>query len=251
MSHKGLSASFLTVMLLLAGYFTLVLNIPILLHFYRILHALGEYRIGFVISIPLVLFAALLFVFMPFSFRPLLKPFFALLLVITALASYAQYKYQVIFDRSMIENIFETNSAEAGSYLNRYVVGWLLLAGVLPTLLLLKTRIIYGHNILLRLGIRLLVMLLSLLLIALVACFYYQDYASVGRNNRTLNLEIQPASYLYSTAQYIDRRYLTKPMPFRKVGEDAKLVAQPGEKPTLVFVILGETARAKPVTGWL
>lgn len=87
---------------------------------------------------------------MPFSFRPILKPFFALLLVVTALASYAQYKYQVIFDRSMIENIFETNSAEAGSYLNIYVIAWVLLAGVLPALLLLRTRIIYGHNVLLR-----------------------------------------------------------------------------------------------------
>ncbi|GAJ66498.1 hypothetical protein MA13_contig00002-0206 [Edwardsiella piscicida] len=245
MSHKGLSASFLTVILLLAGYFTLILNIPILLHFYRILHALGEYRLGFALSIPVVLFAALTCVFMPFSFRPILKPFFILLLVITALASYAQYKYQVIFDRSMIENIFETNSAEAGSYLNIYVIAWVLLAGVLPALLLLRTRIIYGHNVLLRLGIRLLAMLISLLIIALVACLYYQDYASVGRNNRSLNLETQPASYLYSTGQYINRRYLTTPMPFRKVGEDAKLVEPAGEKPTLVFVILGETARAQ------
>jgi lipid A ethanolaminephosphotransferase len=65
----------------------------------------------------------------------------------------------------------------------------------------------------------------------------------VGRNNRTLNLEILPTNYLYSASQYINRRYLTKPIPFRKIGDDAKLVQKAGSKPTLVFLIVGETAR--------
>lgn len=243
MQRKVLKVSFLSLTIILAIYFTLVVNLPILLHFYRILTSLDNYKLGFALSIPLVLIAALNFVFTPFTFKPIFKPFFCIVLVISAFASYAQLKYKIIFDRSMIENIFETNSAEASSYYNFSVVLWVLFTGILPCILLMKTQIIYAHGIIARLGLRLVSMLVSLLIIALVASLYYQDYASVGRNNRTLNLEILPTNYLYSASQYINRRYLTKPIPFRKIGDDAKLVQKIGSKPTLVFLIVGETAR--------
>lgn len=239
------SVSFLTVIMALVVWFTLVLNLPILLHFWRILHHLNEYKMGFALSIPLVLFAALTFVFIPFSFRILLKPLFCILLIITAMASYAQYKYQVIFDRSMIENIFETNSAEAGSYLNISVVLWFISGGVVPAVTLAVLPIRYSGSWLKRLALRVGVMAGSLAFIGLVANFYYQDYASVGRNNRSLNEEIQPASYLYNTIKYVTKRYFSTPMPFRTVGADARLTVTPGGKPTLVFIILGETARAQ------
>lgn len=51
---------------LLAVIFTAMLNWPILLHFYDILTKLEHVKLGFVISIPIVLVAALNFVFMPF-----------------------------------------------------------------------------------------------------------------------------------------------------------------------------------------
>lgn len=238
-------ASFLTLTILLALYFTLIPNLPILLHFQRILSALGEYKLGFVISIPVLLLAALNFVFTPFSFKVIFKPFFCLILVVSAFASYAMLKYQVIFDKGMIENILETNSAEADSYLNLSVILWIVFTGVLPALLLIRTRVTYGHNVLMRLGMRLLSMLISLLVIALIAALYYQDYASVGRNNRTLNLEIVPTNYLYSTVQYVHKTYFTQKMPFRKIGDDAALVQKAGQKPTLMVIVLGETARAQ------
>lgn len=237
--------SFMTIMLVLIAWFTLVLNLPVLIHFWKILNHLEHFRWGFALSIPLVLFAALTFLFMPLSFRLLLKPVFVVLLLITALASYAQYKYQVIFDRSMIENIFETQSAEASSYLNLTVVLWIVAGGMVPALLLAWLPIRYSGSWIKRLLMRLAAMIVSLGFIALVASVYYQDYASVGRNNRTLNEEFQPTSYLYNTVKYISKRYFSKPMPFRQVGLDATQVTQPGEKPTLVFMVLGETARAQ------
>lgn len=116
--------SYFTLTLLLSLYFTFVVNLPILLHFYRILHALPAYNLAFALTIPVVLFFALNFVFTPFSFRPLLKPFFMIILPVSALASFAMMTYQVVFDRGMIENILETQSAEATSYLNVQVVLW-------------------------------------------------------------------------------------------------------------------------------
>lgn len=235
--------SYLWLTLLLSLYFTFVVNFPILLHFYRILNALPAYNLGFALTIPLVLFVALNFVFTPFSFRPLLKPFFIVILPISALVSYAMLKYQVVFDRGMIENIVETQQSEASSYLNLSVVLWVLFTGLLPAVLLFFTQVSYPKSALRRLGVRLLSMLLSLLVVAAVAGVYYKDYASVGRSNRTLNLEIVPTNYLYSAFQYYNHRYFTHNGPFEKIGEDAKLVQQPAQKPTLMFLVIGETAR--------
>ena len=237
--------SYFRLTLLLSLYFTFVVNLPILLHFYRILHALPAYNLAFALTIPVVLFFALNFVFTPFSFRPLLKPFFIIILPVSAIASFAMMTYQVVFDRGMIENILETHSAEATSYLNLEVVLWFIFTGLLPAVLLFLTPVSYEKTPLRRLGVRLVSMIVSLAIVASLAGVFYKDYASVGRNNRTLNLEIVPTNYLYSAFQYMNHRYFTKKMPFQSIGNDAKLVQKSGEKPNLVFLVIGETARAQ------
>lgn len=230
--------------LLLAVVFAFLLNWPVLLHFYDILTHLEHVKIGFVISIPFVLVAALNFVFMPFSIRFLLKPFFALLLITGSMVSYSTLKYKVMFDQSMIENIIETNPQEAHSYLNGSIILWVLLTGVLPAILLFLIKIEYPARWYKGIAYRLLSMVASLALIAGVAALYYQDYASVGRNNSTLNKEIIPANYVYSTVRYLKDTYFTTKEPFQSLGDDAKRVANK-EKPTLMFLVIGETARSQ------
>ena len=230
--------------LLLAMVFAFLLNWPVLLHFYDILSHLEHDKAGFVISIPFVLVAALNFVFMPFSVRYLLKPFFAVLLITGSMVSYSTLKYKVMFDQSMIQNIVETNPQEAHSYLNGSIILWLLLTGVLPAVLLFLIKIEYPSKWYKGVAWRALSMLASLALIAGVAAIYYQDYASVGRNNSTLNKEIIPTNYVYSTFGYVKDTYFTTKEPFQTLGDDAKRVAS-ADKPTLMFLVIGETARSK------
>lgn len=138
-----LTLGVMKVNLLLVLLFALVFNWPIFLHFYRILTALEHVKAGFALSIPLVLIAALNAVFLPFTFRYLLKPFFILLIMTASLVSYAMLKYGIIFDVGMVQNILETNSGEATSYLNASVVLWFLLTAVLPVLGLLWIKVEY------------------------------------------------------------------------------------------------------------
>lgn len=230
--------------LLIAFSFSVLQNWPILLHFANILHSLEHFKIGFAISIPVVLVAALNFVLMPFSIRYFVKPFFAFLFIIGSIASYAMLKYRVIFDRDMVQNVLETNGSEVSSYLNISVILWVVLIGVLPAILIFFIKIEYPKKWYLGLLARGASMLASLAVIGVVLAFYYQDYASVGRNNTTLNKEVVPANYVYATARYVYKRYLQKPIPFQRIGEDA--VRVPGkEKPTLMFLVVGETARSK------
>ncbi|MGL6490837.1 phosphoethanolamine transferase [Aeromonas veronii] len=230
--------------LLLVLFFALVLNWPIFLHFYTVLSALTHVKAGFAISIPLVLIAALNAVFIPFTFRFVLKPFFTVLILTGSIVSYAMLKYGVIFDAGMIQNIVETNSGEAGAYLNGSVVLWFLLTGLLPVLVLWSLRIRYParwyHGLALRAG----ALAISLLFIGGVASLYYQDYASVGRNNKSLAKEIVPANYVHGLYKYGRDVLFATPIPYQQLGTDARVVAR-GSKPTLMFLVVGETARSQ------
>lgn len=230
--------------LLLVLFFALVLNWPIFLHFYTVLSALTHVKAGFAISIPLVLIAALNAVFIPFTFRFVLKPFFTVLILTGSIVSYAMLKYGVIFDAGMIQNIVETNSGEAGAYLNGSVALWFLLTGLLPVLVLWSLRIRYPARWYQGLALRAGVLAISLLFIGGVASLYYQDYASVGRNNKSLAKEIVPANYVHGLYKYGRDVLFATPLPYQQLGTDARVVAR-GSKPTLMFLVVGETARSQ------
>ncbi|BBT81227.1 phosphoethanolamine transferase [Aeromonas veronii] len=230
--------------LLLVLFFALVLNWPIFLHFYTALSGLSHVKVGFAISIPLVLIAALNAVFIPFTFRFLLKPFFTLLLLSGSIVSYAMLKYGVIFDAGMMQNIIETNRGEAGAYLNGSVALWFLLTGLLPVLVLWSLRIRYPARWYQGLALRAGALAISLLFIGGVAALYYQDYASVGRNNKSLAKEIVPANYVHGLYKYGRDVLFATPIPYQHLGTDARVVAR-GSKPTLMFLVVGETARSQ------
>uniref|UniRef100_UPI002B484287 phosphoethanolamine transferase n=1 Tax=Aeromonas caviae TaxID=648 RepID=UPI002B484287 len=230
--------------LLLALVFAFLLNWPVLLHFYDILSNIEHFKIGFVVSIPFLLIAALNFVFMPFSIRFLMKPFFAFLFVTGSIASYTMMKYRVLFDGDMIQNIFETNQSEAFAYVNAPIIVWVLLTGLLPAALIFFVKIEYASTWYKGIAQRLLSMFFSLVIVGIIAALYYQDYASIGRNNQTLNREIVPANFMYSTSKYLYRRYMAEPIPFVTLGDDATRVTKK-DKPTLMFLVVGETARGK------
>ncbi|MFM5581192.1 phosphoethanolamine transferase [Aeromonas veronii] len=230
--------------LLLVLFFALVLNWPIFLHFYTVLSALTHVKAGFAISIPLVLIAALNAAFIPFTFRFVLKPFFTVLILTGSIVSYAMLKYGVIFDAGMIQNIVETNSGEAGAYLNGSVALWFLLTGLLPVLVLWSLRIRYPARWYQGLALRAGALAISLLFIGGVASLYYQDYASVGRNNKSLAKEIVPANYVHGLYKYGRDVLFATPLPYQQLGTDARVVAR-GSKPTLMFLVVGETARSQ------
>ncbi|WP_421179155.1 phosphoethanolamine transferase [Aeromonas enteropelogenes] len=229
---------------LLAVVFACLFNWPIWLHLYDILSQLERVKTGFVISLPILLVAALNFVFVPFSIRYLLKPFFALLFVISAIASYTMLKYGVQFDQTMIQNVFETNQSEALAYVSTPIVAWVTVTGILPAIGLFFIKINYANRWYKGLLHRALSMLVSLAIVTAIAALYYQDYVSVGRNNSSLKREIVPANVVNSTTKFIYKRFLVEPIPFTTLGDDAKRTPS-SAKPTLMFLVLGEAARSK------
>ncbi|CAH8212244.1 phosphoethanolamine transferase [Vibrio aestuarianus] len=248
-SFKGINLSYVGISFCLALYFVVIVNLPVYSALSDVLSKLDGVKIGFVISIPIFFLATFNFLFNLFSWPWLTKPFFALLILLSAAVSYAGFNYGTLFDSDMIANIVETDSSEANSYFSLYSLVWMIGMGIIPALLLIITPIQKNKsffNLILR---KLTSMAISLVVIGTVAMMYYQDYASVGRNNSYLRQLIIPTQLVYSIGKYVHRTYLATPIIYREIGLDAKQTPQAlsaaTDKPTLVVFVLGETARSQ------
>ncbi|RJX70988.1 phosphoethanolamine--lipid A transferase [Vibrio sinensis] len=246
-THRTIS--YVTFTFLLALYFALIVNIPIYKELYSIFNQLDGVKIGFVLSIPIFFLAALNFLFNLFSWPGISKPFFIILLFMSSVVSYAAYNYGTFFDYGMITNIVETDTSEASSYLSAYSLTWILLMGGLPALWVFFMRLSNQGSWLKFTLMKLASMIVSVLIVIAIAALYYQDYASVGRNHSYLKKMIIPTEFVSSAVKYVNKNYLTTPEPYRTVGSDAKQSQQALQaaktKPTLLFVVVGETARTQ------
>lgn len=233
--------SVVTFSLLLAAYYFFCMNLSFLTRLYEVSKA-HEMSTGFMLSVPVFFIAAFNVLFVPLCNNRVTKHFFAVLTMISAVVSYATYNYGIIFSRDMMVNIFSTNSAEAISYLNLSLVGWMFLYGVIPSVLIYKTEIVNmpRQSVML---LQLYSAVVSMLVVSVIAVLYYQDYAVTLRNNSDLKRVIVPTYVASSSIKLVKDKYFTSKLPYTYVGQDAEQVASRGKK-TLTVLVVGETARA-------
>ena len=181
-----------------------------------------------------------------FGFRYIFKPVVIFLLLSASLVSYFMSQYGVMIDSSMIQNVMETDVGESTELLNGNLLFHFLTWGVLPSLLVWRIDIEHRplFNGLLN---KALVFSLSMTVMGVSIYAFYDEYASVARNNRQLRHLITPSNYLYSFGDYLIGSAQAGPVVIQKIGEDAHKrpdVASNGKKNLLILVV-GETARAE------
>ena len=234
---------YLVVLFIVTLFFATLSNLALWRHVYHIVANSEQLSPWFVLSAPLTVFLLLYAIFiLLFSWRYVLKPACVMLFLSCAPATYTALNYGIIFDGNMLTNIMETHPAEALSYLSPSLAGTFLILGVLPSLLLLRVRIRYPRFVISQLQ-RAGVLSVVLITAGTLVFGFYQQYSYLGRNNKNLNKEILPVSYLYSMGYFIKQRYFEKEQPYVSLGDDAR-IASTGHRPKLVFLVLGETARA-------
>ncbi len=197
----------------------------------------------FVLTVGLVFILLLNVLISLFAFRPVFKPFLMLFLLTTAAISYFSDSFGVVIDRSMIHNILETDVGEASELLTWSLFGHLLLFGVIPAILVVVTRIRYrsGRREFLT---RFVVVLGSLALILGVGLASYKQFVLFGRENRDLQMYLNPSYPVYSLQKVLRKKYLSHAEePLRIVAPDAVMSAA-GPR-SVVVLALGETARAR------
>ena len=226
---------------ILAVYFGTVMNYPVLKTIFDL--SADVSNPFFAYTAPVLLICTFILIFSLVAWPYFFKPFMAFVVITSAAALYAEVNFHTLIDTNMMESIFETNSSEVSFYLNTSTILYLLGFGVLPCIFLFMVRIVPQCSWLRAAISRLSLVLVAVIGIGLIAATSYKDYASVGRNNHYLNKMLIPG-HIFNGAKYLKKTYFTEKLAYRTQGTDAKVAPTPNGKPTLMVVVLGETARA-------
>lgn len=182
--------------LFFSAFIKLVQNVA---YYRQTLHLLDfsqRATLPFFLSMPLVIFAMLNIVFTLFAIPYLRQWAIAALLIAGASVQYFMLNYSIIIDRTMIQNVMETNVSESVDLFTPQLALWVLLVGVLPASFALWVKIKPTVLTAISIGQRFLIIALSLLTILLVAVLFYKDYASLMRNNKELVKSITPSNVI-------------------------------------------------------
>ncbi|MBT2774347.1 phosphoethanolamine--lipid A transferase [Halomonas sp. ISL-60] len=182
-------------------------------------------------------------VFVSFAFRTLVKPILTLLFLIAAFVSYFTSYYGTYFDTSMLDNVLQTDTNEAQELLTAGLLIHLAIFFGLPTVMIWRVNIAPStwKKAMLR---RLAYCLASTVILLLAIFLSYQDVSSLMRNNKQLRYLVTPGNYIVSMAQALSSQHASANTARLPVGEDAYISSQEGDKPTLLVIVVGETARA-------
>jgi lipid A ethanolaminephosphotransferase len=182
-------------------------------------------------------------VFLLVSFRPLFKPFLVGILLIAASVSYFSDTFGVIIDKSMVRNILETDVHEAGELITWPLFWHLFVYGIIPSALFVLIPIrypVWRRGLLLRTG----AIVVSLVIAVALFMTDYKGFVLFGRENRDLQVFINPSYPVYSVSSVIKtQNFAHAAEPLNVVASDA--MREGNTNRTVVVLVIGETARAR------
>jgi lipid A ethanolaminephosphotransferase len=177
--------------------------------------------------------------------RRTIKPILCILLLVNAFIVYYMNTYTVFFDVSMMRNILHTDAREAHELLSWDSVPYLFFYGLLPVMMLNRVSVV-AKPWRKAIWVRCAFMLGVVAVAAICSMLVFQDLSSLMRNHKEVRYLATPGNYLVSTVRALANEGKISPKGRIPVGTDARLAAYHTSlpKPTLLVVVVGETARA-------
>ncbi|WHP07196.1 MULTISPECIES: phosphoethanolamine transferase [Acinetobacter] len=231
--------------LLLAIWLGVFLNIA----FFEKIHTLTPYngvKAGlFVVASIIIVVAAYNFIFQLFNWKWTAKPLAIALVFIGGFAAYAVNTLGVLITSDQIQNLMQTDIAEARDTWSWHLVTWTLGMTVLPIIVILMIKI-KPEPIIRQLLHKLIALVVSLAMVLGLLFVFYVDFAAIFRENRDLKGMISPQNMIASFASYYKKKAPKENLPLVVYGEDAVMQkAQATSLPKLMVLVVGETARAE------
>lgn len=231
--------------LIASAFLLLGCNIVLWQHLFEITAADGN-GLAMRLAFGVMILAAFNIVLTVLAFRPVLKPLLTLIFLISAGVAYFMSQYGVMIDAGMFRNFAETNATEVRDLLSWKLFAYILLLGVLPSLLLWKVPVNYRrwHRELIS---KVIVSVVSVAVIGAVALVNYQGLSSLFRNHHEIRLMLVPSNYIGASAGYLREQVVSAQQPFIKIGEDARRNPEVQLQPrrSLTVLVVGESARAE------
>lgn len=174
--------------------------------------------------------------------RFLIKPILMLVLVLSSVLAYFAHTYGTVFDTQMVANALETDRAEAGDLWNPMMIAWIGLLGILPSLAIWRTRLIFPPW---RVETIVRLKLAGFSVVALVASTvaFGGHYAGLLREHGEVTSAAIPTYALLSAIRYAARTAPAAPDPPVAVAPDAARSLRDAHR-ELVIMVVGETVRA-------
>jgi len=196
----------------------------------------------FLVSLIIFLLCINILLLSTVCFKRTIKPILITLLLISSLAAYFMDTYNVVIDELMIDNIVKTDTNEALDLFSFKQVLYLLLLGVLPSILIYKVKIVekpFKKAILSNVILFFTALLMAILIVVSLSNYY----ASFFREHKTLRYYANPSYYIYSASKHINSFIKSAPQALIKVGLGAQTPPSDEHRELIIFVV-GETARA-------
>jgi len=171
------------------------------------------------------------------------RPTLTMLVLATAFATFFIQRYGVYYDPTMLRNVLRTDMVEVGELMSASLLQHVLAFSLFPVMFIWRVHVVvqtFGRAMLRRL----LFIVASAAVVVVSLLLVFQDFSALMRNQKELRYLITPANLLYSAARVLstDAKTATVRTP---VGTDARMSpAAQGRRPTLMFVVVGETLRA-------
>lgn len=232
--------------LILAVWLGLFLNI----NFYKTIYSLtpyGDLKAGLLlVSTIFIVVIAYNLILQLINWTWNAKFIASILIVIGGFSAYFVNTLGVLITPDQIQNMLQTDVREAKDLLSLRLVAWTIVMVVLPLIFIWRLDIkplAFGGQILRKVvsGI------LSIIIISALLFFFYVDYAAIFRENREIKSMISPQNAIASTLSYYKHKAPKENLPLVRMGKDAHLIqpAQLSQKPKLMVLVVGETARAE------
>lgn len=199
-------------------------------------------------SLHIATFVMLVMVFNAFltlvNFRLLAKPVTIALLLVTSAASYFMNQYGAQIDKTMIQNVLETDVREAMELVNWKMLVTVALLGMAPAFAVARMRLRFAP-VRRHLAQSAAIAAGSILLAALLLLVFFKSLAPALREHRELRFLLTPTNYIQAANGYLRQKW-SSPLVVAPLGTDAvKGVAWAGKpRRTVTVIVVGETARA-------
>lgn len=195
------------------------------------------------LSLAVMLFAATVLLLALLCFGRTAKPVLIGFLLLSALAAYFMDSFGIVIDDAMLQNVLQTDVAEARDLLNLKLLAYLGVLGIAPAIAIGKMPLRWrGWRVEVLARFKLLA--ITLLAMVVIVLAFGSFYASFVREHKPLRTYANPTYYLYSVVKYVNSLLACDTdKTLAAVGTDAHIPAYDDDRELIVLVV-GETARA-------
>ena len=189
-----------------------------------------------VVSMVLIMLALNFFIYYLILFcgRGVGKGLIALTMIGNAACFYFISAYNVLIDRDMMGNVFNTQFSEASSFLSWKMLAYILILGIIPAILMFLKKVEYGSFK--RFGANVGIAIGSILLV--VAC-NMKNFTWIDKQAPVLGSRLMPWSYIINSFRYHSH--------WKRINQKETLLpdATFDESRDLVILVIGESARSQ------